>query len=178
MSELRLARESDVPALEELIAQSARALSEGFYSQDQTEAAIRYVFGVDSQLIADRTYFVIEDDGRLVACGGWSRRRTLFGADHAKRGDDTPLDPETEPARIRAFFVDGSAARRGLGRRLFEESAGAARAAGFRAMELAATLPGEPLYRACGFSVVERFDLELPGGVRLPLARMRRSLVE
>ncbi|HYL54640.1 MAG TPA: GNAT family N-acetyltransferase [Gemmatimonadales bacterium] len=173
---LRLAQPGDVPSLEALIARSARGLSVGYYTPAQTEAAVRYVFGVDSQLIADRTYFVIESDGQVVACGGWSRRRTLFGGDHAKSGPDPLLDPATEPARIRAFFVDPRMARRGLGRRLMSECIKEARAAGFGALELVSTLPGEPLYVATGFSVIERFDLTLPGDVLVPVTNMRLHL--
>ncbi len=172
----RLARPDDVPALEALISRSARALSAPYYTPEQTEAAVRHVFGVDSQLIGDQTYFVLEEDGRPVACGGWSRRRTLYGSDRAKSGPDPILDPAAEPARLRAFFVDPGAARKGLGRRLVEECVRAARAAGFSALELVATLPGEPLYLACGFAVIERFDLDLPDGVRLPVARMRLEI--
>lgn len=176
MRRLRLAQLTDVADLQDLIARSARALSVGFYSPAQTEAAVTHVFGVDSQLIADRTYFVIADDAHLVACGGWSRRRTLFGGDQAKSGTDRLLDPATEPARIRAFFVDPQLTRRGLGRQLMSACVGAARAAGFGALELVSTLPGEPLYVATGFSVVERFDLVLPGNILLPVTRMRLAL--
>src|SRR5690242_20642728 len=122
MNRLRLARFDDVADLQGLIARSARGLSVGYYTPAQTDAAVRYVFGVDSQLIADRTYFVVENDGQVVACGGWSRRRPLFGGDQAKSGPDPLLDPATEPARIRAFFVDPPMARRGLGRQLMAES--------------------------------------------------------
>lgn len=173
---LRLAQLKDVPHLEALIARSARGLSLGYYTPAQTEAAGRYVFGVDSQLIADRTYFVIENDGQVVACGGWSRRGTLFGGDQAKSGPDPLLDPATEAARIRAFFVDPQMARRGLGRRLMSACIKAARAAGFGALELVSTLPGEPLYLATGFSVIERFDLTLPGDILVPVTKMRLIL--
>jgi N-acetylglutamate synthase-like GNAT family acetyltransferase len=176
MDRLRLAQLDDVAELQALIARSARGLSVGYYTAAQTEAAIRHVFGVDSQLIADRTYLVIEADGRIVACGGWSRRRTLFGGDQAKSGDDPLLDPVSEPARIRAFFVDPLETRRGLGRRLVNECLVAARAAGFRALELVSTLPGEPLYLASGFRVIERFELTLPGDIRVPVTRMRLGL--
>jgi N-acetylglutamate synthase-like GNAT family acetyltransferase len=173
---LRIAEIADVPALQELIARSARELSAGYYTPEQAEAAIRHVFGVDSQLLDDRTYSLIEEDGEIVACGGWSGRGTLFGGDQAKSGPDPLLDPATEPARIRAFFVDPRMARRGLGRRLMEACVEAAQAAGFRSLELVSTLPGEPLYLACGFTEVERFALDLPGEVRLPVVRMRQRL--
>jgi GNAT superfamily N-acetyltransferase len=173
---LRHAVPGDVPALQALIARSGRELSAPWYTAEQAEAITRHVFGVDSQLIEDATYFVIEDAGQAVACGGWSKRRTLFGGDQAKTGPDALLDPATEPARIRAFFVDPGMARRGLGRMLMTECLEEARAAGFRALELVSTLPGEPLYLASGFTVLERFDLELPGNIRAPVSRMRRPL--
>jgi GNAT superfamily N-acetyltransferase len=173
---LRLARPVDVPAIQELIARSARGLSAPYYTPAQTEAAIRYVFGVDSQLIADQTYYLVENENQAVACGGWSRRRTLFGGDQTKTGPDPLLDPATDAARVRAFFVDPGMARQGLGRQLINECVRAAREAGFHALELVSTLPGEPLYLASGFTVIERFDLTLAGDVRLPVARMRRDL--
>jgi GNAT superfamily N-acetyltransferase len=151
-------------------------LSVGFYTPQQTEALLKYVFGVDSQLIGDQTYFLIEMHDEIVACGGWSRRATLFGGDQAKTGADPMLDPAVDPARIRAFFVDPRMARRGLGHQLLAACTEAARTAGFRSLELASTMPGEPFYAACGFTVVERFDLPLPDGIRAPLARMRRMM--
>ncbi len=177
MFDLRLAELADVPALEPLIAAAARALSVGFYTERQAESAVRYVFGPDTQLIRDGTYFVAVsrlagEAGRVVGCGGWSRRRTLFGGDQAKTAEDPLLDPACDPARIRAFFVDPGWARRGVGRAILDTCTAAARQAGFRALELVATLPGEPLYRAGGFEVAERFDLQLPDGVELPVARM------
>jgi GNAT superfamily N-acetyltransferase len=176
---LRPAQHGDIPELERLIERSGRELSAGYYTPEQADAITRYVFGVDTQLIADETYFVItatELNGRIVACGGWSRRRTLFGADRTKSGPDPLLDPAVEPARVRAFFVDPSMARRGLGRRLMNKCLEEARAAGFRALELVSTLPGELLYLAAGFTIVERFELDLPGGIRTPVSRMRLTL--
>jgi GNAT superfamily N-acetyltransferase len=172
MPELRLAQHADIPELQALIALSGRALSDGFYSTAQADAITRHVFGVDTQLIDDQTYFVIDDGNRIVASGGWSKRRTLFGGDQAKAGADPLLDPRTESARIRAFFVDPAMARRGLGRRLMDACIAASQRAGFAKLELVSTLPGEPLYLACGFTVSERFDLELPGGIRVPVSRM------
>ena len=176
MFTVRRARSADVPALEALIARSGRELSVGYYTALQAEAITRYVFGVDTQLIADETYLVIEDATHIVACGGWSRRRTLFGADRTKASEDPLLDPATEPARIRAFFVDPAMARRGLGRQLIDQCMAEARKVGFHSIELVATLPGVPLYLASGFTIVERFDLHLPEDVRVPVARMHRSL--
>ncbi|MDQ6829628.1 MAG: GNAT family N-acetyltransferase [Gemmatimonadota bacterium] len=173
---LRAARGADLPALRHLIRESVSGLSTGFYSARQIESALEFMFGPDSQLIADGTYYVIEGEGAIVAAGGWSHRRTLFGGDQMKGSLPDPLlDPRTEPARIRAFFVHPSSARRGLGRRLFEHCLASATESGFRALELVATLPGEPLYASLGFAVVERFDVELPDGERLPVARMRRE---
>jgi GNAT superfamily N-acetyltransferase len=174
---LRTARSSDLPAIEALIARSAVGLSEGYYSPAQIGALLRYVFGADTQLVRDGTYFVGETDtGTLVAAGGWSRRRTLYGADRMKEAEDPLLDPATEPARIRAFFVHPDWARQGLGRHLFGECHAAARAAGFRSLALVATLPGEPLYRALGFEAGERFTLRLPDGTEVPVTRMSRGL--
>jgi GNAT superfamily N-acetyltransferase len=173
---LRVATFDDIPALRTLIDLSARTLSVGFYSPAQIEAAVAHVFGVDTQLIIDGTYFVIESPEGLAAAGGWSARRTLYGGDQMKDVDDPPLDPATEPARIRAFFVHPRSARQGLARRLYRECARAAAKAGFRELELMATRPGEPLYTALGFKVVERVTSTLPGGVDVEFARMRRAI--
>jgi len=170
---------ADVPALNALIAISARELSAGFYSPRQIDALLTHVFGVDTQLVNDGTYFVIEDEVGTtgpVAVGGWSARRTLYGGDQSKEGEDPRLDPSVEPARIRAFFVHPRWARRGLGRRIYSECETAARAAKFRSFELMATLPGEPLYSALGFNVVERVEVRLAGDVEVPLVRMQRRI--
>jgi GNAT superfamily N-acetyltransferase len=173
---LRLATPDDIGTLTVLIEQSARVLSAGFYSAQETEAVVRHVFGVDSQLIADGTYFVIEADGRLAACGGWSRRSTLFGGDQFKAQADALLDPARDAARIRAFFVHPDFARQGLGRMLLEASMNAARDEGFTALELMATLPGEPLYRAFGFEALERRELPFGPDIRVAMLRMRRAI--
>ena len=173
---LRLATAADLPALRALIPRSVRALSRGYYDDAQIEASIRHVFGPDTQLIADGTYFVVTAGAEIVACGGWSQRRTLYGGDQTKSGEDPVLDPAREAARIRAFFVAPEWARRGIASQLMRACMDAARAAGFRALELGATLPGEPLYRQFGFEVVERTSTPLPGGQALPLVHMRRSL--
>lgn len=176
MPELRLAQHADIPELQALIALSGRALSAGYYSPVQADAIARHVFGVDTQLIDDQTYFVMAEGTRIVACGGWSKRRTLFGGDQTKRGPDPLLDPSTESARIRAFFVDPAMARRGLGRQLMQACVEASKREGFASLELVSTLPGEPLYLSCGFSIVERFELALPGDVRVPVSRMRMAV--
>ncbi len=173
---IRLARPEDIPALDGLIPASARELSRGFYTPAETEAAVAHVFGVDTRLVADGTFFVAEVAGRVVGCGGWSRRATLFGGDTAVTGrDDRLLDPATEPAKVRAFFVHPEFARRGIGRRLLGACEAAARGAGFTRAELAATLPGEPLYAACGYRVAERLSVPTPGGP-LPVVRMAKGL--
>lgn len=178
----RVATPADVPALNALIERSARALSVGYYTPAQVDALVRHVFGVDTQLVADGTYYAIDGpsgpDGRSapIAAGGWSARRTLYGGDQAKSADDPRLDPAVDAARIRAFFVDPAWARRGLGRALYETCAGAAARAGFRALELMSTMPGEPLYTALGFVVVERVTHRLPGEVDVELALMRREI--
>jgi GNAT superfamily N-acetyltransferase len=166
----------DVPRMEALIALSGIELSAGFYTPEQAQAVTRHVFGVDTQLIEDGTYFIIERGGEALACGGWSKRATLFGADRTKTGPDRLLDPASEPGRIRAFFVHPSAARQGLGRMLMEHCQREAMAQGYLTLELAATMPGVPLYLASGFAVVEPFDIALPGGVSVPLARMRKRI--
>jgi GNAT superfamily N-acetyltransferase len=173
---LRVATHADVPAIRRLIDASVRGLSSAHYSERQIESALRHVFGVDTQLIDDQTYFVVEGDAALAAAGGWSRRRTLYGGDQFKEHADPLLDPAVDAARIRAFFVDPSWARRGLARRLFETCEAAARREGFTAFELGATLPGVPLYEALGFVAVEPQVAKMPNGDELPLVRMMRAL--
>jgi len=172
---IRLATPADVPAIRHLIDRSVRGLSTAHYSPSQIAAALEHVFGVDTQLIRDGTYYVIESrDGDLAAAGGWSARQTLFGGDQMKSDDDLTIDVATMPARIRAFFVHPEWVRRGLGKRLYDACERGARAAGFTRFELMATLPGVPLYAACGFTRVEDVDLGMRGGVTLPLVRMSR----
>jgi GNAT superfamily N-acetyltransferase len=170
---LRVATHADIPALQTLIAVSARGLSTCVYTSPQIEAAITHVFGVDTQLIVDGTYFVIDGEGpHPAAAGGWSRRRTLYGGDQMKAAADPLLDPAEEAARIRAFFVHPAWARRGLARQLYAACAQAAWQAGFRRFELMATLPGVPLYTTLGFEVLDGTTVSLPGGVRVPFCRM------
>lgn len=173
---VRVASPDDVPSLQSLIATSVRALSATYYTLEQIEASIAKVFGIDTQLIADRTYYVVDAPSGPAACGGWSHRRTLYGGDQMKDIADPELDPEADAARIRAFFVHPEFARRGLARALYAECAGAAQAAGFRRFELMATLPGEPLYAALGFAAIERVALPLGDGIELPLVRMGRAI--
>jgi len=172
---IRLAREGDIPVLEVLIPLSARALQAPFYSPTLLDAAIGPVFGVDALLISDGTNFVVEHSGQVVGCGGWSRRKAVFGGHRARVGEDSYIDPAVEPARIRAFFVHPDWARRGIGRTLLSACEAAIRAAGFRTVVLVATLAGEPLYAASGYSVAERYEVHLPAGLKLPVVRMVKN---
>jgi len=167
---------SDAPLLGRLIAESARGLAAGDYTSAQIEASIGTSWAVDSQLIEDGTFFVVEADQQIVACGGWSRRRTLFGGDLQAQRDSTLLDPALDAARIRAFFVHPHWARRGIGRSLLVHSEGEARRHGFRAAELRATLPGERLYSALGYVVTARVHYPLIEGLSIELVSMRKDL--
>lgn len=173
---LRLATPADVPVLNELIPASARALSAGYYTAAESEAAIRYVFGVNHQLIADGTYFLIEEDGVAVACGGWSFRHTLYGGDQRPVGAGDQEEPGRPSAKIRAFFVAPGHARKGLGAMLMDACVAAAKAAGFERLELMSTLPGVPFYRKLGFRDVEPVEDRLPDGTLLGFVRMEREI--
>lgn len=174
--DLRIATHDDIPSLSSLIAWSARELSRGFYTEAETESAIRYVFGVDTALIDDMTYYVAELEGTLVGCGGWSRRNTLYGGDQRPVGKPSLLNPLRDAARIRAFFVAPTAARKGVGRALLDECTRSARASGFRALTLMATLPGVPFYTALGFTADEDVVDVLPDGTPLRFVRMSRKI--
>ena len=174
---LRQAREQDIPALAALIPLSVRSLQAAHYSPAQMDAALGSVFGVDRELIRDGTYFVVENAGALIGCGGWSRRRSLFGGDAGRTaGESALLDPARDPARIRAFFVHPEWARRGIGRQILSACEQAIAQARFRSIELVATLAGEPLYAAFFFTAVERYDIALPDGLELPVVRMIKVL--
>ena len=187
---IRLAGERDVPKLARLIELSVRGLQAGDYSLAQLERALAVVYGVDTQLIADGTYFVAEADeigasgdwvtGRsdvIVGCGGWSRRRTLYGGDQFAGREDSVLDPKTEAAKIRAFFVHPEWARRGIGGMILEACEKAAIAEGFRRLEMGATLTGVPFYRAKGYVELERVEAPLGDGLTLPIVRMGKTVV-
>jgi GNAT superfamily N-acetyltransferase len=173
---VRTAKMADVPALRELIEMSVRGLSAGHYTLAQIDAALYEVFGVDTQLIADGTYYVVDGSSGPAAAGGWSARRTLFGGDQMKQAEDPILDPAVDAARIRAFFVHPDWARRGLASQLYDTCERAASAAGFHRFELMATLPGEPLYSALGFTGIERVVLRLGNDVAVPFVRMARRI--
>jgi len=173
---IRQATLDDREAITQLIAESARHLSREHYSDRQIDAAIATVFGVDTDLIDDGTYLVVEISGALVGCGGWSRRKTLFGGDQYSTRDAGYLDPRLESAKIRAFFVHPDHARKGIARAILTRCEEEARAQGFRSLELMATLPGVEFYKSCGFSAQGDFDLDLPDGVKLELVPMRKEL--
>jgi len=172
---LRLATELDIPALRELIATSARRLGVGHYTFEQTEGALMGAFGVDSQLIRDQTYYVIDDDGKIAAAGGWSFRATNFGGDAMGNPISERLDATTEPARIRAFFTHPEYARRGLARQLLERSETDARRQGYLRYQLTATLPGVPFYLAHGYRELDHQTFELPNGHKIGFVSMLKD---
>jgi CheY-like chemotaxis protein len=172
----RLAVAADAPRLEELIRSSILDLFPRYYDQRQTASAALYVGQLDMGLVEDATYFVHESAGEIVACGGWSRRDKLYAGSGDRPDDSRLLDPRTEPARVRAMFVRRDWTRRGLGRAILTACERAAAAAGFRSLVLMATLPGEPLYRACGFREVARSRVTIPDGVRIECVAMERAI--
>jgi GNAT superfamily N-acetyltransferase len=169
---IRHATLEDIPALRELIDLSVRSLQAGDYSPAQIEGALGTVFGVDTQLIADETYFVVDAPRGIAGCGGWSKRKTLFGSDHGAGREDSLLDPQHENARIRAFFVHPDWARRGIGSMILQACEDAAMEAGFRGFELGATLTGERLYAVRGYQEIERIEVPLSNGSVMPVIRM------
>ena len=173
---IRKARLDDRAAIERLIRESARGLSRADYTEQQIEAAIVSVFGVDTTLILDGTYFVADRDGSLIGCGGWSKRRTLFGGDQVSGRDPNELDPETEPAKIRAFFTHPEWSRKGIARAILSRCETEAMACGFRSLELMATLPGVKLYEAYGFHGNERIEYAMTEGLTLGLVPMKKTL--
>lgn len=176
---LRLATEQDVPALHALIEASVRGLQRNDYTPEQIDGALGTVLGLDTQLVADRTYFIAEARAAcariLAGCGGWSKRKTLFGSDRAPVREPELLDPAVDAAKIRAFFIHPDFARRGIGSKILEACEGAARAAGFSRFEMGATLTGVPLYLARGYQVVERIEVPLRNGHALPVVRMVKA---
>ena len=174
---LRLATEADIPALDALIEASVRGLQAGDYTPAQIEGALGTVLGLDTQLIRDRTYFVAEavggDGNRTQAgCGGWSKRRTLFGADRGPGREPELLDPETDAAKVRAIFVHPEFARQGLGTLILARVESEAAMAGFRRYEMGSTLTGVPLYRLKGYVAVERIAVPLKNGETLTVVKM------
>ena len=173
---IRRATMADALDISKLIAESARELGRSDYSDDLIEAALKSAWGLDTQLIADGTYFLAHVDGELAACGGWSFRRTLFGSDGLSSRDDGRLSPGKDPARIRAFFVRPKFARQGLGARLLAHCEQEARDAGFLTLSLGATAPGRRLYRAFGFVEGEPLDFDLGGGLTIQIIPMSKTI--
>ncbi len=175
--ELRLATLADAPVLQLLIEKSVRVLSASYYSDSQIASALRYIFGVDTQLIKDGTYFVAVSDDTIVGAGGWSKRTTLFGGDQLKAETPDPLlDPERDPARVRAFYVHPEWSRQGISRRILSACEAAASADGFKRVELVATLPGEPLYLTMGYERMEPLEMNMPDGASISGFRMGKNL--
>jgi len=174
---IRVAKEDDVPVLRGLIDVSVRGLQTADYTPEQIDAALRKVFGVDSQLIADGTYLIAETaSGIVVGCGGWSKRKTLYGGDIWIAREDSLLDPTKDAAKIRAFFVHPNWARRGIGTLILQACEQAALAAGFTRFEMGATLTGVPLYRARGYTALENLAVPLGEGLALPIVRMEKRM--
>jgi len=171
---IRLATETDIPALEELIPLSVHGLQSAHYTAAQRQAALGPVFGVDRALIQDGTYFVVELENRVVGCGGWSKRKTLFGGDQSCVRDDLFLDPANDPARVRAFFIHPDFARRGFGSAIMGRTEQAIHEAGFKRIVMVATLAGEPLYARFGYQVDERYEVPMGDDLRLPVVRMSK----
>jgi len=172
----RLATPADLDALRTVMALAIAELQKDFLTPEQI-AASNAVMGLDTQLIADGSYFIVEEEGQIAGCGGWSRRATLYGGDHSKDlRDPALLDPATDAARIRAMYTHPDFARRGVGRLVMALCEDAARAAGFARAEMMATLSGEPLYRACGYTPIEHVAAPGPDGVTVPLIRMGKPL--
>jgi GNAT superfamily N-acetyltransferase len=193
--DFRLACLEDIPALAELIPASARSLQASYYTPAQIEGALGTVFGVDSQLIEDGTYFIAQSGDQIVGCGGWSKRKTLYGCDSRtvreasasaerlrQRGknieEDRLLDPSVDAAKIRAFFVHPAWARRGIGSEIMRRCEMAALADGFTTIEIVATLAGEPLYQSFGYHLIDRFEIALPNNSLLPVIRMFKNFTE
>jgi GNAT superfamily N-acetyltransferase len=181
---IRVAIPADVPRLRQVIDASVRGLQADFYSQEQIDGALASVYGVDSQLIADGTYFVAETatatlddaDAEIVGCGGWSKRNTLYGGDQFAGREDSLLDPTCDAAKIRAFFVEPRWARKGVGTLILNTCETAAIAAGFTRLEMGATLSGVAFYREKGYAALERLAVPLDSGAVLPVVRMAKII--
>jgi GNAT superfamily N-acetyltransferase len=173
---VRAATFDELDQIQDLIVVSARELSCDYYSDRQIEAAIAHVFGVDTTLIADGTYFVAEAAGVMQGCGGWSKRRTLFGGDQYQSRDSALSDPAVDSAKIRAFFVHPRSARSGIGRALLAKCEAEARAAGYKFAELMSTLPGVSFYHACGYTSGEPAKFVVGDAIEIEFVRMKKLL--
>lgn len=170
----RVAARADLPALTDLMSQAIGELQKGFLTEAQITAS-RAIMGLDTQLIDDGTYFMVQEDGELAGCGGWSRRNTLYGGDHTGGRNAALLDPAVDAARVRAMYTNPAFARRGVGRLILGLCEAAAAAEGFKRVELAGTMSGEPLYRSYGYEPIERFEDDR-GGAPVPLVRMGKAI--
>ncbi len=173
---IRVAIEADLPVLHQLIEQSVRVLQANDYTPGQIEGALGHALGVDTQLIRDHTYFVAEFENKIVACGGWSFRKTLFGSDGGPDRVPAKLDPRTDAAKIRAIFVHPKYARRGLGTLILKHCEDAAIAAGFTRLEMGSTLTGVALYTLRGYAAQEQVNVPLPNGEVLPVIKMTKQV--
>jgi GNAT superfamily N-acetyltransferase len=171
----RLANLNDLPELHALMEISIRKLVGAVLNAEKVEASFE-IMGVDTNLIIDGTYFAIEQDNKIIGCGGWSRRATLFGGDHTSGRDARLLDPATEPARVRAMYTHPDYARKGIGRFILSLCEEAAKVDGFKSLELMATIAGEPLYSAYGFNTVEKVQSTTSTGIGIPLIRMTKPI--
>lgn len=174
MLSIRLARKDDEPAIAALMKLAIEQLQQGYLTPEQIEAS-KAGMGLDALLIEDGTYFCVEDEGELAGCGGWSRRATLYGGNHSAGRDPRLLDPSSERARIRAMYTHPDHVRKGVGRLVLETAEGAARAEGFREIEMAATMAGKPFYERCGYAVESEWH-DTNGAVPVPLATMAKAL--
>lgn len=164
-----------MPVLSALMDRAIGELLQAFLPPEGVKASFE-IMGLDTQLIADGTYFVVEDAGEIAGCGGWSRRATLFGGDHSAGRDAALLDPKVDAARVRAMYTHPDHTRKGVGRVVLDACEAAARAEGFTRVEMAATMGGVPLYRACGYHDIEPFEAVTTTGYRVPLIRMGKAL--
>jgi GNAT superfamily N-acetyltransferase len=172
---LHIATAADEPTMRAIMDRAIAELLKPYLPPEGVAASFE-IMGLDSQLIADGTYFAVRDGAAIIGCGGWSRRATLFGGDHTKGRDAALLDPARDAARVRAMYTDPAHVRRGVGRMILDACERAARGEGFRSVELAATLAGEPLYRACGYTTLEPFTSRTSSGIEVPLLRMGKAL--
>jgi GNAT superfamily N-acetyltransferase len=172
---IRIARREDIPRIQPLMERSIRELLKPYLPPEAVEGSFE-IMGLDTELIDDGTYFAIDDGPKIVGCGGWSKRQTLFGGDHSSGRSDALLDPATDAARVRAMYTDPGYKRQGIGSKILVVCERAAILSGFKRVELMATMAGEPLYRACGYEVIEPHTSTTSKGVRIPLLRMGKAL--
>lgn len=174
---IRKAKLNDQTEIERLIAESVRGLSRDDYDERQIELSIKTVFGVDTELILDKTYFVAEADGKIVGCGGWSKRKTLYGASRYESSrDSNELNPQTDAAKIRAFFIHPDWARKGIGTAILEACEREAESCDFKSCEMMSMLPGVKLYAVCGYAGTERVGVPIGEGIEIECVRMSKNL--